>query len=636
MPLGGRGGKWDLIINVLVKANKFLKPLQVMIVGMAAVICSAVGLVGILAKITREQSQAMANLRGVLRSTGGAAGYTFGQMMEMAQAFQTVTTYGDEAIITAQSILLTFKEIGHEVFPAAVQATLDIATVMGTNLKSAALQVGKALQEPGIGLTALRRAGVSFTEHAKEQIKVLTKYNKTLYAQYLILGEIQGQLHKVAQERADTPAGRVTQLKNRFTDLLQKIGFAAWDKFGEWIIDKLEYILGWLDKNAGNILNTIVAAFNVVWNSILVTVAIIKKATMDVIQFIDRVYQWWLTKDENIKKELWKGIVKEYSGNLDKFPIVGPLIQATKALDKFGAENLMQHGAHRGPTAFEAWMGEGYVAITKLEESFDDLIATVNKFTTVSLKQTVKPEWAVWLNNKITELKKNYAEWMADYLIGMEKMKKFNKDFMEWAKGEGFFFAMKPTKWQETASAMVDIYRPILELMGVIKKEGRDTMLEFSDIQMTVLNMLSDVAHHFADTIINVLYGAKIKLKSFLSDISKMILKSGLMMLMNWALFGSVSGVAGFGQGNEGGLFGKVFPFLKPGASSQGGNLGGIVGGTAGAVGGAAGMGVNVNVVGIPSAQIVRRGERTWARDERRWINQLKTRDMGREVYRGE
>ena len=54
MPLGSRGGKWDFIINVLVKKG-MLKALQVGVIGIAAILGSAVGMVGILAKITREQ-----------------------------------------------------------------------------------------------------------------------------------------------------------------------------------------------------------------------------------------------------------------------------------------------------------------------------------------------------------------------------------------------------------------------------------------------------------------------------------------------------------------------------------------------------------------------------------------------------
>ena len=49
----------------------------------------------------------------------------------------------------------------------------DIATVMGTDVKSATLQLGKALEEPRIGLSMLRRSGISFTEEQKK-INILT------------------------------------------------------------------------------------------------------------------------------------------------------------------------------------------------------------------------------------------------------------------------------------------------------------------------------------------------------------------------------------------------------------------------------------------------------------------------------
>lgn len=83
---------------------------------------------------------------------------------------QSVTTYGDETVIEAQALLLTFTKIGKETFPQALESTLNVATAMGTDLKSAALQVGKALNDPVLGMTALSRSGIQFTEDQKKKL----------------------------------------------------------------------------------------------------------------------------------------------------------------------------------------------------------------------------------------------------------------------------------------------------------------------------------------------------------------------------------------------------------------------------------------------------------------------------------
>lgn len=79
---------------------------------------------------TIEQERVTAQLEQRLRSTAGAAGLNRDELLEMASAMQQVTTYGDEAVIPAQSLLLTFTKIGREVFPRALETVLDMSTAM--------------------------------------------------------------------------------------------------------------------------------------------------------------------------------------------------------------------------------------------------------------------------------------------------------------------------------------------------------------------------------------------------------------------------------------------------------------------------------------------------------------------------
>ena len=112
---------------------------------------------------TSEAEGALAQLASAVRSTGGAAGMSVGELSEMASELEGLTKFGDEAIMSAQGILLTFTRIGRETFPATTQAVLDVAQAMNMDLKSAALQVGKAMNAPKEGLTALSRAGIQFS-----------------------------------------------------------------------------------------------------------------------------------------------------------------------------------------------------------------------------------------------------------------------------------------------------------------------------------------------------------------------------------------------------------------------------------------------------------------------------------------
>ena len=119
-----------------------------------------------------DAEKAEKKLETVLKSTGEAAGLTKDELVDMAKALQAVTTYEDDVIMGAEHLLLTFTNIGKEVFPEALETVLNMSQAMGTDLKGASIQLGKALQDPILGATALRRVGVNLSQSMMEQIKV--------------------------------------------------------------------------------------------------------------------------------------------------------------------------------------------------------------------------------------------------------------------------------------------------------------------------------------------------------------------------------------------------------------------------------------------------------------------------------
>ena len=117
------------------------------------------------------QQKAEATLEQTLKSTGFAAGLTAIEIKNMASELQALTVYGDEAIIGSSNLLLTFKNIGEDVFPRAQKAILDVSAAMGQDLKTSSIQVGKALNDPITGMTAMSRVGITFTDVQKDLVK---------------------------------------------------------------------------------------------------------------------------------------------------------------------------------------------------------------------------------------------------------------------------------------------------------------------------------------------------------------------------------------------------------------------------------------------------------------------------------
>jgi len=123
------------------------------------------------AKLFADQEKAERRLESVLRATGNAAGLSADELKAYASELQSVTTYGDEAIMPLMAIIATFREIKGDHFKEATELALDMATVLRTDAKSAAIQLGKALNDPKKGITALTRSGVKFSEEQKINMK---------------------------------------------------------------------------------------------------------------------------------------------------------------------------------------------------------------------------------------------------------------------------------------------------------------------------------------------------------------------------------------------------------------------------------------------------------------------------------
>lgn len=173
---------------------------------------------------TREQILAETQLNAVLKSTAGVAGLTAKELTGMASALQKQTRFGDEAIIKAQSLMLTFTKVGKEVFPDAIEAVLNMSEAMGQDLQQGVIQVGKALNDPILGVTALRRVGVQLTKQQEEQVKAFTKSGEIAKAQKIILSELETQFGGVAKASGETLPGSLDQMNNAIGDVSEEIG----------------------------------------------------------------------------------------------------------------------------------------------------------------------------------------------------------------------------------------------------------------------------------------------------------------------------------------------------------------------------------------------------------------------------
>lgn len=137
-----------------------------------------------------------------------------------------MTGVDDESIKVIQAKLLTFKELALTAddtggaFDRATEAAIDLAAAGFGTAESNAIQLGKALNDPIKGITALARSGVTFTEVEKAKIETLVESGKILDAQNIVLAAIETQVGGTA---AATVTG--TQLMSvAFGEVKEAIG----------------------------------------------------------------------------------------------------------------------------------------------------------------------------------------------------------------------------------------------------------------------------------------------------------------------------------------------------------------------------------------------------------------------------
>jgi hypothetical protein len=189
-----------------------------------------------------DAQNVLAQLNQVIESTGGAAGVTSEEIQNMAGELQKVTRFSDEAIIGGQNLLLTFTNIGKDVFPEATEIMLDMSQALGQDLKGSAIQLGKALQDPIMGVNVLRRVGVNFTEEQQNVIKSLVETGDLMGAQKLILAELSKEFGGSAKAAGETFAGRLDILKNQFSEIKERVGNAllpVLERFAGFLQEKL-------------------------------------------------------------------------------------------------------------------------------------------------------------------------------------------------------------------------------------------------------------------------------------------------------------------------------------------------------------------------------------------------------------
>lgn len=160
------------------------------------------------AKAYQDHQKELAKMEAVINSTGAVVWTSTRELEEHAKALAKVTTKTTDEIMAMQSVLLGYKTITGETFDRVTAAIVDMTAVMGGDLVGTANTVGKALDNPILGMTALSRQGFIFTKQEKELVKALVESGKHFEAQEVILKQVEEAFKGVAKAQAEVTEGQ--------------------------------------------------------------------------------------------------------------------------------------------------------------------------------------------------------------------------------------------------------------------------------------------------------------------------------------------------------------------------------------------------------------------------------------------
>lgn len=170
-----------------------------------------------------------AQLAAGIKSTGNAANVSVKGMEGLASTIQDYSGQTDDSIVASEKLMLTFTNVrnsagkNNDVFDQSIKVTADMAARMGGDASKYAVQLGKALNDPVKGLTALTRIGVTFTDQQQKQVKAMVANGDAMGAQKLIIKELNKEFGGSAKAFGDTLPGQMERAKRSFEDISQQL-----------------------------------------------------------------------------------------------------------------------------------------------------------------------------------------------------------------------------------------------------------------------------------------------------------------------------------------------------------------------------------------------------------------------------
>jgi len=176
------------------------------------------------------QEAAINELEFALASAGDASKESSRDFQAFASELQTMTTFGDEATLSAAALFAQLTKMTGEGLKQATIAAQNMSAALGVDLNTSMRLIAKASEDGGSGL---KRYNV-VVEKGATGAETLTN----------AITAVNSQFAGVAASKVETYAGATTQLSNAWGDLLEGIG--SYLTKSPVMIEAIKALTGWI------------------------------------------------------------------------------------------------------------------------------------------------------------------------------------------------------------------------------------------------------------------------------------------------------------------------------------------------------------------------------------------------------
>ena len=421
---------------------------------------AAAGLGAIVGKLIHSygiQQQAEIRLAQALRNAGIEVEKNIQAYKNLAASLQSITTYGDETIMSMQAMLTQFGATAENI-EGLSKLTLDLATAMNMDLKNAAVLVGKVIAGE---VSALTRYGIVID-------KSLSKSEQVAEAIRQLNERFGGQ----ATAMANTLLGTLTQIKNAIGDRLEDLGQAILEAFDIDYKEIAKKLLGFFSSGEfKNVLKALVISLRDIGKSIY-------EIFSSVFSVFSTLFQM-IAENKAVFMVIIGGIVAMNSQFIKTISIIGGIVAAGRLLGEAFSKiiELLTYGFSK----LISWWAElaDLIGMDWLSEKLQDVS---NAFENFSNKQS-----------RITDqIAKENQEMIQKIVNGFSTGKRALEDF-----GNAFdLLKVKMANYKVSVAGTTKMsdeeINKIIDSLGTIKEEAGENLKKTSEKFKTLKDVVGE------------------------------------------------------------------------------------------------------------------------------------------------